>query len=60
VPLKPSAELPARDRPIAGEDFAGMRRDQEVSDLLKQADEVITRTPLTGLRTVFVHGGRLA
>lgn len=56
VPLEPSAGLPLRDRPIAGEDFAAMRRGPGVSSLLREAEELITRTgPVEG-RPVFVHG----
>lgn len=56
VSLEPSAELPPRDRPIALVDFAKIRREQETSSLLKQAEAFITQTPPPGSRTVFVHG----
>lgn len=56
VPLEPSADLPLRDRPIAGEDFAAMRREPGVSSLLREAEELISRTGPAEGRPVFVHG----
>ncbi len=56
VPLEPSAELPARDRPIAGEDFAKMRREQQASGLPEEAETLIRQTEPTSNRSVFVHG----
>jgi aminoglycoside phosphotransferase (APT) family kinase protein len=56
VPLQPSAELPARDRPIAGMDFARLRREQEPRALLKEAEALVARTHPTANRGAFVHG----
>jgi aminoglycoside phosphotransferase (APT) family kinase protein len=56
VPLEPSAGLPARDRPIAGEDFAKMRHEQETRGLLEEAAALIRQARPTGDRCVFVHG----
>jgi aminoglycoside phosphotransferase (APT) family kinase protein len=56
VPLQPSAELPARDRPIAGMDFAQLRREQEPRALLEEAEAFIARTRPAADRSVFVHG----
>jgi len=56
VPLQPSAELPARDRPIAGMDFAQLRREQEPRALLEEAEALIARTHPAADRGVFVHG----
>jgi aminoglycoside phosphotransferase (APT) family kinase protein len=56
VPLEPSAELPARDRPIAGEDFARMRREQEPRELLQRAEAVMASASPAAARSVFVHG----
>ena len=56
VSLEPTAELPARDRPIAGEDFAKMRREQKADGLLEEAETLIGRTAPTNCRSVFVHG----
>jgi aminoglycoside phosphotransferase (APT) family kinase protein len=56
VALEPSAALPARSGPIAGEDFARMRREQEPRDLLKEAETVMSRARPTSRHSVFVHG----
>jgi aminoglycoside phosphotransferase (APT) family kinase protein len=56
VALQPSAELPVRDRPIAGVDFAQLRREQEPRALLEEAEALIARTQPTAGRSVFVHG----
>jgi aminoglycoside phosphotransferase (APT) family kinase protein len=54
--LEPSAALPARDRPISGEDFAGMRQRDGASRLLREADALIARMQPAAERTVFVYG----
>jgi aminoglycoside phosphotransferase (APT) family kinase protein len=56
VPLEPSAELPLRTRPIAGEDFDRMRREQEPNELLEQAEAVVHSTRPASGHSVFVHG----
>jgi aminoglycoside phosphotransferase (APT) family kinase protein len=56
VPREPSAELPVRDRPIAGVDFAKMRHAQEPRILLEEAESLIRRTRPSGNGSVFVHG----
>ncbi len=56
MPLEPTAELPARDRPIALVDFAEMRREQQVSDLLAEAEELTGRIGPASYHSVFVHG----
>ncbi len=56
VLLEPSSALPARDRPIGGVDFAGMRQQEGASRLLREAEALIARIQLTAEHTVFVHG----
>jgi aminoglycoside phosphotransferase (APT) family kinase protein len=56
VLLNPSAKLPERDRPISGEDFAGMRQREGASRLLREADALIAGMQPAAERTVFVHG----
>lgn len=56
VPLRPSAELPARDRPIAGMDFAQLRREQEPRAPLEEAEALVARTQPASDHGVFVHG----
>jgi hypothetical protein len=49
IELTPAPALPVRSRPIEAEDFAGMRRDQGASDLLRAADvAVAVGRPMTG------------
>jgi aminoglycoside phosphotransferase (APT) family kinase protein len=56
IPLEPSDVLPARDRPIAGEDFARMRRDQPPQPLLVAAERAVAGPPPSRGRPVLVHG----
>ena len=56
VPLQPSAEFPARDRPIADMDFAQLRREQEPRALLEEAEALVTQTQPAADHGVFVHG----
>ncbi len=48
--------LPVRSRPIEGEDFAGMRRDQGASDLLRAAEAAVAATRPADDRPGLVHG----
>jgi aminoglycoside phosphotransferase (APT) family kinase protein len=48
--------LPVRSRPIEGEDFAGMRRDQGSSDLLRAAEAAVAATRPADDRPGLVHG----
>jgi hypothetical protein len=43
VKLTPAPALPVRRRPIEADDFAGMRRDQGASDLLRAAEVAVAR-----------------
>lgn len=56
VPLPPSAGLPARDRPIALVDFAKLRREQETSSLLEEAEALVAQIRPATSGSVFVHG----
>ncbi len=56
ISLQPSADLPFRDRPIAGEDFAAIRRGPQVSSLLREAEDLIAATRPVDGPAVFVHG----
>jgi aminoglycoside phosphotransferase (APT) family kinase protein len=56
VLLEPSAELPRRDRPVEGEDFAKMRREQQAGGLLAEAEALVTQIRPAVARSVFVHG----
>jgi aminoglycoside phosphotransferase (APT) family kinase protein len=56
IAVEPTADLPWRDRPIAGEDFAGMRREQPPRDLLVRAEKSVAGGPPARGRSVFVHG----
>lgn len=56
VPLQPTVELPARNQPIATEDFAKMRGEQEARGLLEEAETLIRRTAPASYRSVLVHG----
>lgn len=55
VALTPGPALPRRDRPIAGEDFAALRRQQPPQPLLMEAEERVAAPPV-GEAEVFVHG----
>ena len=55
VALAPGPALPRRDRPIAVEDFAALRRRQPPRPLLVEAEERVRRRP-PGEDDVFVHG----
>jgi len=56
IALDPSPLLPARDRPIAPEDFAAMRRSQPPRELLAAAEEAVARCARPCERPVLVHG----
>jgi len=56
VTLQPSRELPARDRPIAGVDFAKLRREQRTRGLLEEAEALVARIRPASSGSVFVHG----
>jgi aminoglycoside phosphotransferase (APT) family kinase protein len=49
-------ELPVRSRPIEAEDFAGMRRDQGTSNLVRAAEEAIATIQPEDRQTGLVHG----
>jgi aminoglycoside phosphotransferase (APT) family kinase protein len=55
VPLDPGPALPRRDRPIASEDFAALRRRPPVRPLLLEAEARVAG-PRPGEADVFVHG----
>jgi aminoglycoside phosphotransferase (APT) family kinase protein len=55
VALAPGPALPSRDRPIAIEDFAALRRRQPSRPLLVEAEERVAEPP-AGEAGVFVHG----
>jgi Ser/Thr protein kinase RdoA (MazF antagonist) len=56
VELTPLPFLPIRSRPIEAEDFAGMRRDQGASDLLRSAEAAVASTRPEDERIGLVHG----
>jgi len=56
VKLAPSPALPVRSRPIEGEDFAGLRREQGASDLLRAAEAAVAATRPAAGRLGLVHG----
>jgi hypothetical protein len=56
VELTPLPFLPIRSRPIEAEDFAGMRRDQGASDLLRAAEAAVASTGPQDERIGLVHG----
>jgi aminoglycoside phosphotransferase (APT) family kinase protein len=56
VELTPAAALPVRSRPIEGEDFAGMRREQGASQLLRNAEAAVAATRPGDDRLCLVHG----
>jgi aminoglycoside phosphotransferase (APT) family kinase protein len=55
IELEPTAALPRRDRPIAGVDFAALRRKHPPHPLLVEAEERVAKPP-PGQPKVFVHG----
>jgi aminoglycoside phosphotransferase (APT) family kinase protein len=55
IALDPGPALPRRDRPIASEDFAALRRRPPVRPLLLEAEARMAR-PRPGGADVFVHG----
>ena len=56
IKLTPAAALPVRSRPIEAEDFAGMRREQGVPDLLVAAEAAVARIRPVDGRLGLVHG----
>jgi aminoglycoside phosphotransferase (APT) family kinase protein len=56
VELTPAPALPVRSRPIEAEDFAGMRREQGASDLLRAAEAAVAATRPDDGRPGLVHG----
>lgn len=55
VPLPPTGALPRRERPIAGVDFAELRRTAPPYPLMAEAERAIEHRPVRG-QEVFVHG----
>jgi len=55
VPLSPTNVLPRRERPIAGVDFAALRRAAPPDALSDKAERAVGRRPGRG-KEVFVHG----
>ncbi len=56
VELAPAAALPVRSRPIEAEDFAGIRREQGASDLLRAAEAAVAAARPRDGRAGLVHG----
>jgi aminoglycoside phosphotransferase (APT) family kinase protein len=56
IELTPAPALPFRSRPIEAEDFAGMRRDQGASDLLRAAEAAVAGARPADDRLGLVHG----
>ena len=56
VTLSPARALPVRYRPIEGEDFARLRREQGASGLLRAAEAAVARVRPEEGRTGLVHG----
>jgi aminoglycoside phosphotransferase (APT) family kinase protein len=56
IKLAPAPALPVRSRPIEGEDFAGMRREQGASDLLRAAEAAVAATRPDDDQLGLVHG----
>jgi aminoglycoside phosphotransferase (APT) family kinase protein len=56
ITLTPAPSLPVRSRPIEGEDFAAMRRDQGASDLLRAAEAAVAATRPDDDLAALVHG----
>jgi aminoglycoside phosphotransferase (APT) family kinase protein len=54
--LTPTPALPVRSRPIEADDFAGMRREQGASDLLRAAEAAVAATRPDSGRLGLVHG----
>ena len=56
IKLTPAPALPVRSRPIEAEDFAGMRREQGASDLLRAAEAAVAATRPEDDQPGLVHG----
>lgn len=56
IQLAVAPALPIRSRPIEGEDFAGMRRDQGAPELLRAAEAAVAATRPDDDRHGLVHG----
>ena len=56
VKVTPAVALPVRSRPIEAEDFAGMRREQGASDLLRAAEAAVAAARPDDGRNGLVHG----
>lgn len=56
IKLTPAPALPVRSRPIEAEDFAGMRREQGASDLLRAAEVAVAATRSADDQLGLVHG----
>ncbi len=56
IPAAAGPALPVRSRPIEGEDFPGMRRDQGASDLLRAAEAAVAAARPDDDRLGLVHG----
>src|SRR5207245_10773687 len=58
VAMTPTNDLPFRPRPIAVDDFAADRRTGRMAttELLQEADELVTAHGLPAGETVFLHG----
>jgi aminoglycoside phosphotransferase (APT) family kinase protein len=56
VKLTAAPALPLRSRPIEADDFAGMRREQGASDLLRAAEAAVAATRPDDGRPGLVHG----
>ena len=50
IKLAPAPALPVRSRPIEPEDFAGMRREQGASDLLRAAEAAVAAAAVAATR----------
>jgi aminoglycoside phosphotransferase (APT) family kinase protein len=56
VEVSPAPTLPVRSRPIEAEDFAGLRREQGASGLLRAAEAAVAATRPDDGRLGLVHG----
>jgi|SRR5450432_741593 len=56
IKLTPAPALPLRSRPIEADDFAGMRRDQGASDLIRTAEAAVAKARPDDDRLGLVHG----
>jgi aminoglycoside phosphotransferase (APT) family kinase protein len=56
IEVIPAPALPVRSRPIEAEDFAGMRREQGASDLLRAAEAAVAATWPDDDQPGLVHG----